>query len=822
MTTVAAFLKPIFMDTIHGIPLRWDAVGDNALLGGLLSNTATQVGNIEDIATTSGSGSLFEDSPFGEGWDKPRIINDDDRSNTDYNTSYVIFVELKEAADVLAFYEDEEGKYNVFSKLRSSPDLFYIIYQISDGTKKLMLVRLGANIYQRLSGDSSLNPVIDSFSERIVSLGAAKDGFKYSKNDVIEALETEVENYRLNKQAQEGKSRTKANISDTYTQNYLLFKGKSASPNELATQNALKTLCRTIASVQPDVLETNNFAAKQNSNPRNYDLGFVYVSNKFTATDLLQLNKQILKLSREINKLQSCQFSSAKEIIDFATEYLMNGGSMIKYFNNYPFFNITKENRKCLLRKLLTQSSLNHIASVRDDTATAGEMVFQIFQGCPESELPLLIKELETEGILFPLLNRAGVGFWNTTLSVVRTIAGMGESNLFYQLSLGFGMWHMKSLQEEEKIRLQNQAIAKGNFIFFDDSFFGNRNAEKYEGDAQKISFEVKESALYSIPTLALCKNFIDKHFANSAHELLSSKKLLNPLDMVVMIPVVDMSFTWITMKKGGMYLMPACMAYIIFMEDTEKAIRIFASMVINIALCFIGVGALTAAIRTGSVLGIFAGVTDITLGVLAATVNSIPEIERNHPNFVKFVNYATIIYGLGRIGFELYKSVKITKLNKSQAEEVMLLTATDEERKLLLMSTIGGEPMDKALLDKITRSFRRQGKIIEIGTEEANSYLNWAKAEGVCFDENIIYLRSNPSTSAVYEEVIHSAQYRTGKYNKWVEKYDNVIAKNLMEREAAEKLLKNAKAWKIPANEIEIIKERLEIFNSELKKVGL
>lgn len=64
------------MDTINGIPLRWDAVQDNSLLGELLSNTATQVGNIQGIATSSGSSSLFEDSPFGEGWDKLLIVPD--------------------------------------------------------------------------------------------------------------------------------------------------------------------------------------------------------------------------------------------------------------------------------------------------------------------------------------------------------------------------------------------------------------------------------------------------------------------------------------------------------------------------------------------------------------------------------------------------------------------------------------------------------------------------------------------------------------------------------------------------------------------------
>jgi hypothetical protein len=58
------------MDYINGIPLRWDAVEDNALLGGLLTNGVGQLGNLQGIAVNSGGDSLFKDSPFGEDWDK--------------------------------------------------------------------------------------------------------------------------------------------------------------------------------------------------------------------------------------------------------------------------------------------------------------------------------------------------------------------------------------------------------------------------------------------------------------------------------------------------------------------------------------------------------------------------------------------------------------------------------------------------------------------------------------------------------------------------------------------------------------------------------
>jgi hypothetical protein len=104
-------------------------------------------------------------------------------------------------------------------------------------------------------------------------------------------------------------------------------------------------------------------------------------------------------------------------------------------------------------------------------------------------------------------------------------------------------------------------------------------------------------------------------------------------------------------------------MVYALFREDTYEAIKIFGELTIQIALCFIGVGEVTAALRVGNALGIFAGVADVTLGVIGATINTIPEISRNHPDFVKYTNYAIIAYGLARLGYAGYKAVKVDKI---------------------------------------------------------------------------------------------------------------------------------------------------------------
>ena len=91
---------------------------------------------------------------------------------------------------------------------------------------------------------------------------------------------------------------------------------------------------------------------------------------------------------------------------------------------------------------------------------------------------------------------------------------------------------------------------------------------------------------------------------------------------------------------------------------------------------------------------------------------------------------------------------------------------------------------------------------------------------EAITLGDDLIMLGPKATTSAVYEELIHTHQFRTGLYNNWVNKYGNKIAENLMEKEAAEELLKNSIKWKLPKDEIRLIKERLNYFIEELKKL--
>ncbi|PRB02453.1 hypothetical protein CQ046_12915 [Chryseobacterium sp. MYb7] len=148
------------------------------------------------------------------------------------------------------------------------------------------------------------------------------------------------------------------------------------------------------------------------------------------------------------------------------------------------------------------------------------------------------------------------------------------------------------------------------------------------------------------------------------------------------------------------------------------------------------------------------------------------------------------------------------------------------KKKRVELFSTITGKPIDLKLLKKLQKEFEELGGALLHNDESFEYIASREKVEGVAieaitFNEELILLNKSATTSAVYEELIHATQYRTGKYDNWAEKFGNEIAKNLMEKEAAEELIEKAVQWKLPDEEVKLVKERLEFFNEELKILG-
>jgi len=139
------------------------------------------------------------------------------------------------------------------------------------------------------------------------------------------------------------------------------------------------------------------------------------------------------------------------------------------------------------------------------------------------------------------------------------------------------------------------------------------------------------------------------------------------------------------------------------------------------------------------------------------------------------------------------------------------------------LFSKIIGKPINKELLIKLQDEFRLIGGEMRFD-EEGFEYIAFrektlgTKIEAITLGEDLIILNKDASISAVYEELIHARQFKSGLFNKWAKKYGNEIAENLMEKEAAEELIKNSTKLNLPKEEIQLIKERLDFFNEQLK----
>ena len=120
-------------------------------------------------------------------------------------------------------------------------------------------------------------------------------------------------------------------------------------------------------------------------------------------------------------------------------------------------------------------------------------------------------------------------------------------------------------------------------------------------------------------------------------------------------------------------------------------------------------------------------------------------------------------------------------------------------------------ETMPKKQLQKIIKRFKKLGGTIQM-SEETDKYLDSKFAEAITYDAHTILLRQKPSRASVFEELIHSAQYGTGKND------GSYISRLKCEIEAQEKLLRYQKAYGLTNIEVEQTEKALNDYKNELK----
>ncbi len=119
-------------------------------------------------------------------------------------------------------------------------------------------------------------------------------------------------------------------------------------------------------------------------------------------------------------------------------------------------------------------------------------------------------------------------------------------------------------------------------------------------------------------------------------------------------------------------------------------------------------------------------------------------------------------------------------------------------------------EPMPKKQFRVIKKSFQRQGGIIQ-QNDETDAYLEKNHAEGITYNAKTILLKQNPGRASVFEELIHTAQYRDGKND------GSAKSRLINEIEAQKKLIKYAKAYKLTEPEIKQTQKALDKYQADL-----
>ncbi|GHV14873.1 hypothetical protein FACS1894169_04680 [Bacteroidia bacterium] len=368
---------------------------------------------------------------------------------------------------------------------------------------------------------------------------------------------------------------------------------------------------------------------------------------KGTYNRVLAYNKACADLARRANASEADKFTTADQIVELVKDISFGGKVVVA---ETPFSKLTNDQRKYLLQ-ILSEGNMSGRNNI-GESYKAEDIVLQIFRTAANNDIAALIKGLD-KTTLFRLLSETDDHLYFM----------QGQfTELVLRLSI--------ALMEQDRIienyeTLFDLLFSKGNYLVFDNGYFGKKNTEVFSEANEKICLKVGKEIWREL------LNGISPTGGQIVNSLVQGKdysnKCYDPLEYIAIIPVRDIDYGYIKLTKGEMTVVPAILGYLIFKSETVANAQTTAIIAANTALCMVGASGLSAAISSGSTLSAVATGLDITLGVGAGIVNTVPEIAQDHPEFTKYYNYATIIYTLNRLGYSKYQSVK-AKWPKSAA----------------------------------------------------------------------------------------------------------------------------------------------------------
>lgn len=153
------------------------------------------------------------------------------------------------------------------------------------------------------------------------------------------------------------------------------------------------------------------------------------------------------------------------------------------------------------------------------------------------------------------------------------------------------------------------------------------------------------------------------------------------------------------------------------------------------------------------------------------------------------------------------FKHTSEKELKKSEKSDTINL------KRRIVVSGAYIKPMPKYQVQRIAKAFSKNGGVIQMGVE-TDRHLDGMRAQGSTLAAGIILLHTNPSRATVFEELIHSTQYKKGMND------GTPLSAARCEIEAKEKLLKYAEAYRLTKAEIREAKLLLKQDKANLERM--
>ncbi len=522
--------------------------------------------------------------------------------------------------------------------------------------------------------------------------------FKYSEKQLDDALVDAVPLEPKNAERIVPKTPSKAQVianTENYKYLYDLALNKDAE-----TISAIKKLCKALLEANVAVVSIYNQQIFYNK------------AKNLTAADYLQMLQRIKKISKNLNVFLSKDFKNADEVIDYVNKNYVDPsatGEATKFVINYPFEKLNYQKRKQILllfldgnRKLSFSGFLAGATWDGSREISGGDIIFNLLNTGSEADRAKLITELEKETKIFDLLNQADSDDFLFNITAIISKIGLMLNSV------------------EDKEDLVVDLLKKGNFIYFEIALAKDQR-ENLQAKPKKIQLE--NNGAYN-----LAGSFAGTYKAYEAYQELieeykqqfsSLKTLFDPLELVVLFAENDINTQIIKLQKGDSVILPACVVYLLFKEDTNRAVNFLVALSTTVIFLPLGVSGLIAAIEAASGLGVFVAATDIAVDAAYLTYTS-PDIQNSDlREDLEWINTVVAIYGLARLSYSLkdFKGVQLTK-DIYKAFTQLAKEADIFIKKLPYDIVVGiinklGKDVQYILLNRLLVSFANDGKVL-------------------------------------------------------------------------------------------------------------